>query len=78
MNLLQPFHKRLEPIGLFSGKHKKCINSEIFPSPEKNVGEKNQKCSESSEIPRKVNFRHFKKNAQYAYFMHILNFLGFF
>ena len=36
-----------------------CINSEIFLSPEKILGEKNQECSESSELPRKVIFRHF-------------------
>ena len=33
-----------------------CINSEIFSSPETILGEKKQKCSELSEMPRKVNF----------------------
>ena len=36
-----------------------CINSEIFLSPETILGEKEQKCSELFEMPRKVNFRHF-------------------
>ena len=36
-----------------------CINSEIFLSPETILGEKKQKCSELSEMPRKVNFMHF-------------------
>ena len=36
-----------------------CINSVIFLSPETVLGEKKQKCTELSEMPRKVNFRHF-------------------
>ena len=47
-----------------------CINSDIFKSRKKCLGEKKLKCSESSEMPRKVFFRHFQKNAYYAYFMH--------
>ena len=58
-----------------------CINSEIFLSPEKNFSRKNQECSESSEMPRKVVLRHFKKMHNMhilCIIMHILNFLGFF
>ena len=45
-----------------------CINSDTHfvyqkKSRKKILGEKNLKCSESSEMPRKVFFRHFQKDA---------------
>ena len=43
----------LEAIGSFSGKHKKCINSEFFLSPEKIVGEKIKNAENHLKCPEK-------------------------